>query len=232
MENYYTDLMRADLTLKDRIKMHFKGRVQSRRVIVVGSAPDPLFPAIEDACVVCVNGSAYSLARYTGREADISFLNAAIFRDNGAYTSATLTALSGRQIGDVLLNAPSSDSSIALMARHNIKHGAVYPISKYEKRLILTEVLGRKKLGFYRHAANVSNGVFMAAFSLWAGAKDVVLVGFSFLNNFHAYSPQSLSHRAHINEDALFLKLAAAQKLPISSTQTLELPREINDADV
>lgn len=220
MENFYIDCKRADNKKLDFMREYFKARMGGRPVWVVGSAPDPIFPSIPSAFNICVNGSGFSLRKYRNLGADLTFLNHAIFRDESNYTKATHLVLENESLGDLILNTQTGEAKNYLRSR-GFRFNEVFIINKYEKRVILGEVLGYDIFGWYRHFANVSNGVFMVAFALWCEASLVTMIGFS-LENKHEYSPGTvLSPRDHVNEDMCFLKLAKSRDVSIECTSVL-----------
>ncbi|MGF1619152.1 MAG: hypothetical protein ACFCUR_00905 [Rhodomicrobiaceae bacterium] len=219
MENYYFDRMKANLTRFSETKRHFEKLINHRRCLIIGSAPEPVFPgSSSDDCILCVNGSVYSVYKHLSRGPDITYLNAAFFRDENIYTSKTRAILAGKHIGDALVAWRDHEEGVKMLEQFGVDFGIARLFSKYEKRLILTEVLAHNVIGLYAHRANVSNGILMVAFALACGAREAILIGFSF-DHAHAYSPsQQLSPRAHAEEDTLFLRLALSRKLPLTTT--------------
>lgn len=218
MENYFIDGFRSDRGKMRELRAYLTHEVAGRRCIVMGSAPDPVVPPLGDSYAICVNGSVYSAYKYWSSPPDLTYLNGAIFNDRDAYSNATLQVLKGRNIGDALIALHTYDLAIGMLREIDVVMKKPFALSKYEKRLILGEALGYSAWGLYPFASNVSNGLFMSAVALWAGAPEVVLVGFSF-NSRHAYSEkEELSTRGHIREDALCLDHVAKSGLPFFTT--------------
>jgi hypothetical protein len=218
MENYLVDRFRADHRILETLKSHLEPKVNKRRCIVMGSAPNPVVPPLENAFSICVNGSVFSAYKHWSTPPDLTYLNGAIFNDGDSYAKATLEVISGKNIGDVVIARHTYALALEMMGKAGMTFGKSFPVSKYDKRIILGEAIGHSIFGTYPFEANVSNGLFMASMALWLGAPEVVLVGFSF-NSQHAYSTEKeLSTRGHIREDALFLKHAVAAGLPFSTT--------------
>lgn len=218
MENHYFDRLRADRQKLALLKSHLVPKVNSRRCIVMGSAPNPIVPPMDGAFSICVNGSVFSAYKHWSAAPDLTYLNGAIFNDEDSYANATLEVISGKEIGDVVIARHTFGLASEMMGKADMKFGETFPVSKYDKRVILGEAAGHSILGNYPFDANVSNGIFMAALALWLGAQEVLLVGFSF-NSQHAYSTgKELSKRGHIREDALFLKHAVKAGLPLKTS--------------
>jgi hypothetical protein len=218
MENHFIDRLRADRQRLALLKSHLKPKVNGRRCIVMGSAPNPMVPPLDGAFSICVNGSVFSAYKHWGTAPDLTYLNGAIFNDDDSYANATLEVISGKDIGDAIIARHTFDLALDMMVKADMTFGEAFPVSKYDKRLILGEAAGYSIIGRYPFEANVSNGIFMAALALWLGAPEVLLVGFSF-NSQHAYSTgEELSKRGHIREDALFLKHAVKAGMPLKTS--------------
>jgi hypothetical protein len=220
MENFFLDRRRGDAPKLAELRGHLHKRIAGRGCLVIGSAPNPVFPVSDGMFRVCVNGSVNSAYKYLSAPPDLTYLNGAIFTDRDAYSAATLEVLRGRDIGDVLIARHTYQEACATLGEINATFGLSMPLSKYDKRVILGEAIGHSLLGRYRFDANVSNGLFMAAVALWGGASKVVLVGFSF-NSRHDYcKDKELSARGHVREDTLFLEVVAASRLAVETTST------------
>lgn len=224
MENHFIDRFRADRPMLEKLRAHLTQRIAGRRCIIMGSAPDPVVPPLDGAFTVCVNGSVYSAYKHWAKAPDLTYLNGAIFNDNDSYSNATLTALSGKHLGDAIIARHSFELALRMMGGSGITYDGAYSFSKYDKRVVLGDAAGHGVFGSYPFEVNVSNGIFMANMALWAGAADAVLVGFSF-NSAHAYSTgKELSTRGHIREDSLFLAHIAKSSMPVLTTSV-----EINE---
>jgi hypothetical protein len=218
MENYYIDRIRSNSAMLLRLKAHCNKDLAGRTCIIIGSAPDPVIPNVENAYKICVNGSVHSAYKYFSSPPDLTYLNGAIFTDRDAYSNATRDVLRGKNIGDVLIARHTFEDALATLKEIDVLFGLNFPISKYDKRIIMAESMGYSLLGNYKFDANVSNGLFMSAVAWWCGASKVVLVGFSF-NSRHEYSKDSeLSVRGHLQEDATFLDYIASTQLPFFTT--------------
>jgi hypothetical protein len=174
---------------------------------------------IENACYFCVNGSVHSADKYFHVVPDVTFLNGAIFNDADSYAQATVAVLRDKQLGIVLVSRNAYHCCSTVLQEIGASAKKCYPISKYDKRLIIGEAMGHKWWGAYPIDANVSNGLFMAVVALWAGAAEVILVGFSF-NSRHEYTTcnQQLSVRGHLLEDSKFLEYIASGNSPVTTT--------------
>jgi hypothetical protein len=219
MENYHRDRYHGDLAALSRLRAVLRETVAGRTTIVIGSAPDPVVPAVHNACHLCVNGSVHSADKYFHVIPDATFLNGAIFHDADSYAEATVGALRDKSLGIVLVSRNAYHCCSAVLEEIGASARKCYSVSKYDKRLIIGQSLGHSFFGTYPIEANISNGMFMAVVALWAGAAEVILVGFSF-NSRHEYSKQAqqLSVRGHLREDSRFLEYIVASKLPVSTT--------------
>jgi hypothetical protein len=219
MENFFRDRYFGDLAKLSRLRSVLRETIAGRACIVIGSAPDPIVPVIESACHFCVNGSVHSADKYFHVTPDATFLNGAIFNDADSYAEATVGVLRDKRLGIVLVSRNAYHCCSTVLQEIGASAKECYPISKYDKRLIIGEAMGHKWWGAYPIDANVSNGLFMAVVALWAGAKEVILVGFSF-NSRHEYTTasQQLSVRGHLLEDSKFLEFIAAGQLPFATT--------------
>ena len=185
---------------------------------MIGSAPNPVVPVMDDPFVICVNGSVYSANEYWGRSPDLTYLCGAIFNDSDHYAAITKDILSGRLVGDVLIARHVFKKALPVLASERVLHGRSFPLSKYDKRIILGAAVGHSLFGSYHCNSNVSNGLFMVGMALWGGASQVVFSGISFGSR-HSYSAgTTLSQRGHLREDQEFLKAAVDLKLPIFAT--------------
>jgi hypothetical protein len=218
MENYHLDRKRASVSELLKLRRHVQNQIGGRDCIVIGSAPTPVVPAMSDPFVLCVNGSVFSANEYWGRNPDLTYLCGAIFNEADAYATRTKDTLRGRSIGDVLIARHAFKKALPMLADEGISHGNSFPLSKYDKRIILGESIGYFLLGGYRCNSNVSNGLFMVGMALWGGASRVVFSGISFGNQ-HAYSAgTSLSQRGHLHEDQRFLEVTVERNLPVFTT--------------
>ncbi|MBX9758620.1 MAG: hypothetical protein K2Y29_07560 [Beijerinckiaceae bacterium] len=225
MENFYFDRARCQNGELEAISSVFAPLIARKHCIVVGSAPLPVFPK-HDGYVICVNGSVRAANAHLKVASDLTYLNSAIFRDDDDYARRTRDVLLGTQTHRFLIPIEQKNTVDDLMASLQLNYKTKNLISKYAKRTVMTQLLGHRWNGSYHHRANVSNGVFMVAFALWAGAEKVTMVGFS-LQNGHYYNMGShLSERVHVREDILFLRMAADRNLPISTT-SVELHRNV-----
>lgn len=219
MENHYTDRFRCNRQQLQQLRKHLRSKISGRACIVLGSAPNPTIPKVEDALTICVNGSVNSAQEYMSTTADMTFLNGAIFNDEDTYSNTTLRVLKGKSLGDLLIARNGLERGVAILRDMGTRYDHCFPISKYDKRVIIGESFGRKLLGRYPFDANISNGFFMSVVALWAEASAVILAGFSF-NNSHDYSQQAeLSKRGHLQEDQLYLKHLAQSQLPVYTTE-------------
>jgi hypothetical protein len=108
--------------------------------------------------------------------------------------------------------------ALPMLASEGVSHGHSFAVSKYDKRVVFGESIGRSPLGAYRCSANVSNGFFMVGMALWCGASRVVFSGISFGNQ-HAYSVgTALSQRGHLHEDRRFVEVVMKMNLPVFTT--------------
>ena len=222
MENYYLDRWRSNLTKLQKMRAHSRQRIDSRPCLVIGSAPDPVIPQLDNPFIVCVNGSVHSAYRYCSRPPDLTYLNGALFADENLYSEATRGALRGKNLGDLLIARNAIKQGLATLREIECTHGESHALSKYDKRVILGESFGASSTGIYPLDANVSNGLFMAAYARWCCDSPVVLAGFS-MNSRHEYSQNSeLSPRGHLIEDRIFFNHIARLDFRIFTTsQTL-----------
>lgn len=219
MENYFLDCRRSDRKKLGKLKAHLGNQISSRSCIIMGSAPNPTLPQVEDSLVVCVNGSVHSAQQYLGRSPILTFLNGAIFKNTDTYSNATLRVLEDSALGTLLIARNAYDTAKVTLSELRASYTEAFSVSKYDKRVILAESCGKGFLGTYPFDANVSNGLFVAALALWAGAREAILTGFSF-NSKHAYSTDvALSKRGHLEEDRLFLEYIGRSTLPIYTAE-------------
>lgn len=212
------DRARTSVSELLKLQRHVQSRIGGRDCVVIGSAPNPVVPEMKDPFVICVNGSVFSADEYWGRSPDLTYLCGAIFNDSDHYAVRTKDALRGRTVGDALIARHVFKKALTVLASERVLHGRSFPLSKYDKRIILGEAIGHSLFGGYRCNSNVSNGFFMVGMALWGGASRVVFSGISFGNQ-HAYSAgTALSQRGHLREDQSFLKVAVDLKLPVFTT--------------
>lgn len=219
MENYLLDRMRSDRRKLNQLRLHLQNKMSGRSCIVMGSAPNPTVPKTSNAYTICVNGSVHSAHKYLGTQADLTFLNGAIFNNTDDYSNATQGVLENKSLGDVLIARNAYELGLETLQKLNTNYKMTLSISKYDKRVILAEACGRSLNGRYKFEANISNGLFMSAVALWSGAASVILAGFSF-NSKHDYSEDNeLSKRGHLVEDRLYLEHIVKSGLPIFTTE-------------
>lgn len=181
--------------------------LSDKSVRVMGSAPNATFSADTFDVDICVNGSLYNLSRHTSRSPGLTYLNNALFRDDNAYTKATYDVLRNGNLGLIVHSNYDENFTKKRLAELNISYERLVFLTKYDRRIIFSQMFKPTIFGSYPFDSNISNGICMVVLALWAGAIRVHMAGFSFQIG-HAYSEAvPLSIRAHIAEDQKMLAL-------------------------
>lgn len=215
---YYADRVRVNHQHFVDLKRSLGVELSGRRTIVVGSAPNPIFPADIGDRYVCVNGSVHSLIRHQQRSPDITLLNGTIVTDDRAYATATREVLRGNALGHVLVQYADLDQTRSFLSDQNNRFLSLEGYNIIERRLIIGDVLGVNWWGTYKSSMSISLGIFSVLLCLWCGAESVHMVGFS-LNDEHEYgNGRILTPRRHIQSDKSVVQRLIALKLPVTTS--------------
>jgi hypothetical protein len=108
--------------------------------------------------------------------------------------------------------------AIPVLAEIDMRHDRLSCVDTFERAAIIGEAWGEEiavgpNTSKYQRP---SNGVFAASIAIWAGAREVVLCGFSLVGG-HAYIDGD-TRRQHVDGDRQFFLLAKSLKCRIATT--------------
>jgi hypothetical protein len=109
----------------------------------------------------------------------------------------------------------TADGGKAILESVGFTYGVFRSLNAIERSAIILQVCG-VDLGSGPRDTRISNGLFAATVAIWAGAKHVVLAGFS-LQGGHAYMVNP-TPRHHLKGDDAFLTLAPSLSCSVSTT--------------
>lgn len=214
---FYTDRLRVNREHLAGLKSSLSLELSGQRTIVVGSAPNPVFPDYVADRYVCVNGSVHSLVRHQQRSPDITLLNGAILTDDRAYATATRDVLKGNALGHVVVQYADLDQTRSFLSAQENKFRSLDGFNIIERRLIIGEILGVNWWGTYNSSLSISLGIFSVLVCLWCGAESVQMVGFS-LNDEHEYgNGRILTPRRHVQSDKSVVQRLIELQLPVKT---------------
>lgn len=190
---------------------------QGRRCTVIGSAPDLGDVDLrDDDVVVCVNGAFHNAGRLGIARPHVAFLVSYIFTKGNRVAQKTYDLLRGREFDAcvVVTGTLPLAACVTGFAEAGASYRSLDELASHPRAAIVGDVCG-VELGFGRLEDRVSTGVTTAICAVWAGAKEVNLVGFS-LEGGHSYM-RFKSRRYHKKPDSSFFALCRERGLPVTS---------------
>jgi hypothetical protein len=207
--------------LKRQLRELFAGR----RCLVVGSAPNPVGPVLANIdATVCINGSGWAARKMGVICPELTVISSRVTRPDQAVRAATMSVLNGLQTRHLMLIDVDNETDRACKALDaaGLTYENLLLVGPLERAAIVGAVCGAE-LGWGASRDRISNGVFAITLPVWAGAREVVLAGFS-LEGGHSY----ISHgtkRGHLSADTSFFRIAATLPSRVSTTS-----HELHDA--
>lgn len=202
------------------VKKEYESKFKGLTCVIVGSAPNAVAPDLEtiNACI-CVNGSPWAARRLGITIPDLTIVAGFSTLDNKPARRATKSVWDGVRSAEVLYIEAGAN---AIEGRHSLnsagfRYDTFNTLTTVERAVIIGDVCG-VELGLGSRDSRISNGMFAAALAIWAGAKEIVLVGFS-LTGGHSYM-ENKSEREHLNGDIAFLELSRNFTCKVLTTST------------
>lgn len=184
--------------------------------LVLGSAPDPVFPADfgDDWNLVTVNASQASAVANGLPKPDITVLSGIMLGNLGVNIDAK-AALRNLDTKLMLLIERGTTATAArkIFDSFNYRFDDLVSIRNSQRAKIIKNVTG-KDLCQEVDGAKISTGLFAIALCLHLKSPRVVATGFSLSKNGHAYSSSNYRRR-HVDIDAAAINLLIAQGFPI-----------------
>ena len=177
--------------------------IEGKRVLVLGSAPNPLVPSTADFdTLVCINGSPRVAASF-GLTPHISLLGN---HNCLASTPVAVACLSSLQYlrTEVLLYFDvyeTHDSPAQILSRIKFQYDDLVVLSRSDRSAIVANAIG---LSNYADVPEVSHGIVAACLAACGGAEQIILAGIS-LSGGHSYI-RSNTPRRHIADDTEVLR--------------------------
>lgn len=190
------------------------------RCLIVGSAPGISLPDMSriDA-VICMNGSGIT-ARHLGiPDPDLTVMTGVLTVPKGKQMRIeTIEMLGGLKTGHLLLHRArggSLDRALDIVRSAGYTYDNCTMLSDSEYAAIATAVVPPMHV-LTKGMGRISTGIFATTVALWAGARDIVLAGFS-LSGGHSYLHGD-TPRNHKSADAAFFSDAVQRRMPIETT--------------
>jgi len=188
--------------------------------LVLGSAPDPVMPAGFDSTwgFVTINASQTSAEKWNVQP-DATIMSDRMFEDSPANISGKQAIQNRRTHQLFLIQRGHSIYEIEkiLQALH-YSFERLTVIDHWTRSRITYEILG-SYLAIGSGQQKISTGIFASLMAYYLGATAVVLSGFSFTEDGHAYN--TLKHkRYHKSFDKKALSLVQEKGLPFYTTDS------------
>lgn len=200
--------------LRDRLEAAFA----RQRVLVVGSAPDAIAPALDSIDkTICVNASAWNAREMGIRLPDMTVVagfSTLLDKPVRVATQKVWRGLATRDLFFIEAGATASEGR-RVLDQCGFDYRTFTSITQVGRAAIIGEVCGQE-LGLGRRDDRISNGMFAAALAMWAGAQEVVLAGFS-MRGGHAYIAGDTPREHQAGDDA-FLRLATSLPARLRAT--------------
>ncbi|WP_421928789.1 hypothetical protein [Neoaquamicrobium sediminum] len=202
----------------------FANELAGQDCIVFGSAPNPTFEGLDISGkkIVCCNGSALTLRDKFGLTPDFTFIHSHVpWRVNNP---------ADRDVREALAKVGTLGKLVILFHPTH-----TYDPKSYEHQTTAIHALHwgyrfeiiRRLTGSSVAYLDLSTGATAVASVVFAGARSISLVGFSFGTNGHSYNNKKL-HRAHISSDAALYTLLHASGTPLNATDPSVQPILVN----
>jgi hypothetical protein len=192
----------------------FLRELNGKDCIIFGSAPAPKLGSkgYRGEKIVCCNGSSFSLKRLFGLEPDFSFIHGHVLtRDNPADEDVRSVLAQVGNVGrvvflDQLMLYPHEPGVLGAKAPATVSFA-------WDDRYHLFA----RMIGYAAPKFDISTGAFSVAATLFAGAKSVRLVGFSFDQKGHSYNNNG-RYRNHVSSDAALYVLLSLHGYSLAAT--------------
>lgn len=170
--------------LRERLVINLEGS----RCLVIGSAPSVIVPALArgDRCI-CVNGSPYVASRFGVANPELTVICGLTTALKSEKSRATIPILRGLRTQEIIFvqTVDNEEHARVVLDEVGFQWDRFTKISTHERAAIIGEVCG-VELGLGNRNDKVSNGIFAATMAAWAGAREIVMCGFS-LKGGHSY---------------------------------------------
>lgn len=206
--------------LRDRLRGIYTGQ----KVLVVGSAPDPVAPDLRSIDkTICVNASSWNARAMGIGLSDMTVVAGFSTRPDKPARVETQKVWQGLATRDLLFIEAGATAAEGrrVLDQCGFGYDSFASITPIGRAAIIGEVCGQE-LGLGKRDDRISNGIFAAALAMWAGAREVVLSGIS-MNGGHAYMAEATPREHQAGDDA-FLRLASSLPARLSATGR-ELPQ-------
>jgi hypothetical protein len=190
---------------------------RDRRCLVVGSAPQPMSPDLAGIdATVCINGSGWSARMMGISRPELTVISSRVTRPDQRVRSATMDVLNGLETQHLMLIDVNEETEMARKALDaaGIRYEKFLRVEPLERAAIVGEVCG-VEFGLGVAKDRVSNGVFAITLPIWAGAREVVLAGFS-VEGGHSYIMGT--KRGHLAADTQFFRMATTLSCRVATT--------------
>ncbi len=180
--------------------------------LVLGSAPDLVLPAgfDESWTLLSVNASQASI----DRRPDCTIMTSAMLGEKQVNLSAQ-NALRGKSTGRLFLieracSVSAAEEKLRAIGYH---YESMATVGHWQRAKVVLRATGRN-MAAGSGKRKVSNGIFAALWASHSGACPVVMSGFSFTRDGHAYDRCGYK-REHVSIDKKALELAGRKGLPL-----------------
>lgn len=196
-----------------------KGQMTGR-CLVLGSAPDPVLPAGFDStwALVTINASQASIEKWNAQP-DATVMSDRMFEDSPANISGK-QAIENRKTRQLFLiqRGHSVDETKKILQALHYSFERLTMIDHWTRSSVTHEILG-SYLAIGSGQRKISTGIFASLLAYYLGATAVVLSGFSFTKDGHAYN--SLKHkRYHLFSDKRALARVQEKRLPFYASDS------------
>ena len=175
-------------------------------------------PIPGDRCI-CVNGSPFVAKELGLADSDFTVISGYTTGLKSEKSRATVPVWKGLRTQEVLFveTGDTEAHARAVLDEIGFQYAGFTKLSKHERAAIIVEVCG-VELGLGNHNDRVSNGMFAATIAAWAGAREIVMCGFS-LKGGHSYI-EGNTPRHNLNGDIAFFAIATKIGMNVKTTST------------
>lgn len=190
-----------------------KGRVKlDRTCLLLGSAPDPHIPKLENFDLLCINCSGVVAKEFGLQDPKVTLMGA--FKLVVPKNEVDRRILKGLRTENLVLirhRLPvSTELATQLLVMLDYSYGKLLRLGFWDRAHIIEKITGEKLL--------VSNGVFAACYAFYVGAPELILAGFSLTQDGHYYCDQN-RRRYHADPDLAALKAMKERGWNIKTTE-------------
>jgi hypothetical protein len=166
-----------------------------------------------------VNGSPYVASRFNIHKSDLTVINGFTTAMKTEKSKATVPVWKGLKTQELIFVrvGDSVEHAREILTKVGFEHDRFTALSKHQRAAIIREVCGIE-LGFGSPSDRLSNGMFAACTAVWAGAREIVMCGFS-LKGGHSYIEEE-TPRSNLDGDAAFLVIARNLTCRFTTTST------------